>query len=64
MNRNTFYYYFSDIYALMEDMLISETNAAIEQGRVSESPAAGCVAIVERMHENREAFRNILKILE
>ena len=59
VNRNTFYYYFSDIYGLLEEMLISETTAAIEKARLAESPAEGCIAIVARIKENRDAFRNI-----
>ncbi len=30
VNRNTFYYYFSDIYAMLEEVFISETQSALE----------------------------------
>ena len=59
INRNTFYYHFSDLYGLMEYLLIVETEKAIEKSREKNSLAEGCISIVDRIRENREAFRNI-----
>lgn len=59
VNRNTFYYYFSDVYGLLEEILVRETEKAIARGRETGHPADGCIAIVEWIREHREAFRNI-----
>lgn len=59
LNRNTFYYYFSDIYALIAELLSSETERAIGRSREEGTLAGGCIAIVEWIERNRDAFRNI-----
>lgn len=37
INRNTFYYYYKDIYNLMEDVLISETKKVMEEQQSSDT---------------------------
>lgn len=59
LNRNTFYYYFSDVYRLIEEMLTLETEKAIARSREEGSLAGGCIAIVEWIEQNKAAFRNI-----
>lgn len=59
LNRNTFYYYFSDIYALLEDLLVSETERAVRACRETESIGEGFAVLFGWIEENYDAFRNI-----
>ncbi len=59
LNRNTFYYYFSDIYALLEDLLVTETERAVRTCRETESIGEGFAVLFGWIEENYDAFRNI-----
>ena len=59
LNRNTFYYYFADIYALVEELLTEVTEEAVLCSRESGTLHAGCNAIVLFIRLHRDAFRNI-----
>lgn len=59
VNRNTFYYYFSDIYALLEDLLVTETEKAIAVSRECKTLSDGFVAIFEWIEAHYDAFRSI-----
>ncbi len=37
INRNTFYYYYKDIYDLMEDVLLTETKKVLEEQQASDT---------------------------
>lgn len=59
VNRNTFYYYFSDIYALLEELLVTETERAIRKSHETATLAEGFAVLFGWIEENYEAFRNI-----
>ena len=59
VNRNTFYYYFSDIYALLEELLVSETERAIRKSQETATLAEGFAMLFGWIESNYEAFRNI-----
>ena len=59
VNRNTFYYHFADIYALIETLLMCVTEKAVLCSRKEASLSAGCNAIIAWIREHRESFRNI-----
>lgn len=59
LNRNTFYYYFTDIYALAEEILVSISERAAARCRETGSLAQGGAEIVRWIHENRELFLNL-----
>ena len=59
LNRNTFYYYFSDIYALLGEVLAEATSRAIARCRETGDIADGCSAIIDWIEDHRDAFRNL-----
>ena len=59
LNRNTFYYYFSDIFHLIESILSAEAERVVKRAREEDSIAEGCIAFVEWIEVHRTAFRNI-----
>jgi AcrR family transcriptional regulator len=61
VNRNTFYYYFQDIYALVDELLRSETERFVKQGAHYDSWADGFRDATKFALENRQAIFHIYK---
>ncbi|MEG0978846.1 MAG: TetR/AcrR family transcriptional regulator [Oscillospiraceae bacterium] len=63
VNRNTFYYYFSDIYALLEEIFWKETQSAIENQKNFDSWQDGFFHSVKFAVDNRKAVYHIYNSL-
>lgn len=63
VNRNTFYYYFSDIYAILEELLLSETQAALESQKDFDSWQDSFFNSVKFAVDNRRAVYHIYNSL-
>ena len=59
INRNTFYYHFQDIPALIEEIIIEETNKLIEQYPTVDSLDVCVDSIISLSLQNRKAILNI-----
>ena len=59
INRNTFYYHFQDIPALIEEIIIEETNKLIEQYPTVDSFDVCVDSIISLSLQNRKAILNI-----
>lgn len=59
INRNTFYYYFSDIYDLVEEMMRIATEEAIEKGAGCSRWEEGFIEAAEFALQNKKAIFNI-----
>lgn len=61
INRNTFYYYYQDIYALLDELLETETEAALENTDDYETLLQALQAATQFVRENRRAVYHIYK---
>lgn len=59
INRNTFYYYYSDIYALVDDVLQTETSHIRASGISGSTLAEVYKQVTEFAHVNRRAIFNL-----
>lgn len=59
INRNTFYYYFNDIYDLVEEILRIATEEAIEKGAGCSRWEKGFIEAAEFALQNKKAIFNI-----
>jgi probable dihydroxyacetone kinase regulator len=59
VNRNTFYYYFSDIYAILEEVFISETQVALEGQKNYDSWQESFLQSIKFAVENRKAVYHV-----
>jgi probable dihydroxyacetone kinase regulator len=59
INRNTFYYYFSDIYALTEELFQNETQKIISENRLFDSWQEGFLQATQFARENRRAIYHL-----
>ena len=63
LNRNTFYYYFSDLYALSEWVLVSVSERSSSVLRETGSLTEAFKVIALWIDENRALFRNLTEAL-
>lgn len=59
VNRNTFYYYFEDIYALLSEIFRTETERVVTENQVFDSWHEGFIRSVQFAFENRRAIHNL-----
>lgn len=59
INRNTFYYYYQDIYALLEDIFETETSKVIEADRTFDTWENGLIQSVEFALKNKRAIYHV-----
>lgn len=59
VNRNTFYYYFQDIYALLDEVFQEETRAVLEEGQPFTSWQEGVLHAITFARENKKAIYHI-----
>ena len=59
INRNTFYYYFQDIYALLDEVFQEETRAVLEEGQPFTSWQEGVLHALTFARENKKAIYHI-----
>lgn len=63
VNRNTFYYYYKDIYALLDDIFRTETQKVIDQNADYESWQDGFLQATKFARENRKAVYHVYNSL-
>ena len=59
INRNTFYYYYKDIYALLDDIFRADTQKVIEENGNFKSLQDGFLQATEFARENKKAVYHI-----
>ena len=59
INRNTFYYYYQDIYDLLEDVFESETVAMLEDNKEYQSWQEGIIESAKFAMENRQLVYHV-----
>lgn len=59
INRNTFYYYYSDIYDLLEEVFTRELNKLVEAHREGKSWAEAFIKIAYVAYDNKKIINNI-----
>lgn len=60
INRNTFYYYYSDIYDLLEEIFRREMDLVIEQHRAGKSWVEGFFRMATVAYDHKKLIRNII----
>ncbi|MDE7219404.1 MAG: TetR/AcrR family transcriptional regulator [Oscillospiraceae bacterium] len=63
VNRNSFYYHFEDLPALLEEIVAELVSSMIERHPTIDSVEEGCGAIVEFVTQNRRAIYHIYNSL-
>lgn len=63
VNRNTFYYYFQDIYALLEEIFKEETKNVLEENILYDSWQEGFLQVTKFAIENKQAIYHIYNSL-
>ncbi len=61
VSRNTFYYYYQDIYALLEQVLLDETEQALQVDLTDSSWPEGVIASAHFALQNRRAVYHIFQ---
>ena len=61
VSRNTFYYYYQDIYALLEQVLLDETEQALQVDFTDSSWPEGVIASAHFALQNRRAVYHIFQ---
>ncbi len=64
INRNTFYYYFQDIYALIEEVLFIWNREFTESCLTDETPEVGLQSVMEWALEHKKAVMNLYRALD
>ena len=59
INRNTFYYYFQDIYDLLEQLFMTEAQKVIEENHMFDSWQDGFLQSAKFVFENKTAIHHI-----
>ena len=59
INRNTFYYYYQDVYALVDEMFRDETKKIVDEHKVFMTWQEGFLEAVTFARENRKAIYHI-----
>lgn len=59
INRNTFYYYYSDIYDLLEEVFMKELNELVEAHKEGKSWAASFIKIAYVAYDHKKLINNI-----
>lgn len=59
INRNTFYYYYSDIYDLLEEVFMKELNELVEARKEGKSWAASFLKIAYVAYDHKKIINNI-----
>ncbi|MBR2732228.1 MAG: TetR/AcrR family transcriptional regulator C-terminal domain-containing protein [Clostridia bacterium] len=60
INRNTFYYYYSDIYDLLEEIFRRELDLVVEQHRAGKSWVEGFLCMAKVAYGHKRLIRNII----
>lgn len=63
INRNTFYYYYKDIYALLDDIFRSETQKVIDANADYDSWQEGFLQATKFARDNRKAIYHVYNSL-
>ena len=63
INRNTFYYYYQDIYALLEDIISQEIDRVVNETGTFDSWIDGCKMAIRFCLENKKAVYHIYNSL-
>lgn len=63
INRNTFYYYYQDIYALLEDIISAEIDKVVNESGGFDSWIEGCKLAIRFCLENKKAVYHIYNSL-
>ena len=59
INRNTFYYYYSDIYDLLEEVFMKELNELVEAHKKGESWGTAFLKIAYTAYSHKKVINNI-----
>lgn len=59
INRNTFYYYYSDIYDLLEEVFMKELNVLLDAHKEGRSWVEAFMKIANVAHEHKKVISNI-----
>ena len=59
INRNTFYYYYSDIYDLLEEIFMKELNELVDAHKEGESWAASFIKVAYVAYNHKKLINNI-----
>ncbi len=59
INRNTFYYYYSDIYDLLEEIFTKELNEILEAHKSGSSWAMAFIKVSSTVYEHKKMINNI-----
>lgn len=59
INRNTFYYYYSDIYDLLEEVFMKELNELVEAHKEGKSWATAFIKIAYVAYDHKKIINNI-----
>ena len=64
INRNTFYYYYTDIYAILSEIFQAELQAVIDEYNVTLSWEESFIVAAKFALENRKAIYNVYNSME
>lgn len=59
INRNTFYYYYSDIYDLLEEIFMKELNELVEAHKEGKSWATSFIKVAYTAYDHKKLINNI-----
>lgn len=59
INRNTFYYYYSDIYDLLEEIFMKELNELVDARKEGKSWAAAFIKVAYVAYDHKKLVNNI-----
>ncbi len=59
INRNTFYYYYSDIYDLLEEVFMKELNLLVEAHKEGQSWGAAFIKVAYVAYDHKKLINNI-----
>ncbi len=59
INRNTFYYYYSDIYDLLEEIFMKELNELVDAHKEGKSWASSFIKVAYAAYDHKKLINNI-----
>lgn len=59
INRNTFYYYYSDIYDLLEEIFMKELNELVDAHKEGKSWASSFIKVAYTAYDHKKLINNI-----